>query len=185
MKFGQHSRSKIQGLFSFLKVMRYFFRAAAYIGRKDYDEAIEIMSKSLVGSKQDVGALEMIAKCHHWAERDDLAIETAKKALVYDPTSFDAIQVLSTIFALHSDRDNAATYIRVGLNNVSDPIPEIPRSSFCRLRFLGKISPCLKRLSEQAEKDLGNLNQSREEWKAWAENYLAWYDATYTQDRHS
>ncbi|MCI0612265.1 hypothetical protein L0244_04675 [bacterium] len=169
--------------FSWLKVCKYHLHAAHYVGRKDYDQAIQIIAKSLVGSKQDVWSLEMIALCHHWAKRDDLAIETVKRALAYDQTSFGAIELISKIFASRSDHDNAAHYMRVGLDNFQEPLPRIPRFYFSLLRFLGVLFPRFKRLSKQAEKDLVNPDQSREEWNAWAKEYLTWYDETYTRDK--
>jgi tetratricopeptide (TPR) repeat protein len=183
MKFARNFTDKMQECFSFLKVMQYILRAGRYVGRKDYDQAIQIMSRSLVGSKQDVWVLEMIANCHHWAKNDDLAVETAKKALAYDQNSFGPIKLLSIIFAGRSDYDNATYYMRLGLNNLPEPLPEIPPYYFSVLRFFGIFLPRFKRLSYQAEKDLGNLNQAEEEWNVWAKNYLAWYDATHIGQR--
>jgi hypothetical protein len=149
------------------------------VGRNDFDEAIRIISTRLVNSERDVPWLEMIALCHHWAERDDMAITTAIRALMLDPHSFDAIELLTRIHASRNEHATVAKYVPLGLENFPSPLPNIPRFYFRLLRFFGFFAPRFKRLAQRAEVEILDPNQSRTEWYAWAKEYLTWYDQTH------
>jgi len=146
------------------------------IGRRDYDEAIRLISKGLVDSKEDVPSLDMIALCHHWAQRDDAAIDTANRVLSFDPKSFEAAELLSRIYFSRSEYGLAAKYARLGVDNFPEPLPLTPRFFFRLLGFLGLFSPRLKELAKETEQGIGDPNKSKNEWLAWAKQYLAWYD---------
>lgn len=150
---------------------------ARCVGRKDFDGAIRVLEASLSHDSTDIPSLEMIALCHRWSYRDDMAIATAQQALAYDPKSFGAIRLLSEMYAERDDHDTAARFVRLGLESFPEPAPPVPNMFFWILRLISIVVPRLRRLEEAAKRDLGDRNKDNREWYSWAKQYLAWYDA--------
>lgn len=148
------------------------------IGGKNYDKAIRIISRGLTNSEKDAPSLEMIALCHHWAGRDETAIASANQVLAYNARSFDAIELLGSIYANRSEHETAAKYVRLGLENFPEPSPPVPRFLFSILRLVGFIIPRFRKIAREAEAGIGDPNKSKKEWYLWAKDYLAWYDKT-------
>jgi hypothetical protein len=120
--------------------------------------------------------LELIAQCHLWAKREDLAIEFAKKALEFEPSSIEAIKVLTTIYAKRTEHELTARYARHGLEHFPKPLPTTPKALFGILRLASLVFPTLNVIEERARQDISDPNRSNNEWHAWAKGYLAWYD---------
>jgi tetratricopeptide (TPR) repeat protein len=148
-------------------------KASRFIGKQKYDQAIDLISKGLTGSKEDVPMLCMIAMCHHWAGRDEEAIETANRVLAFEPDCFDAAELLSRIHFSRSEFEQATKYARLGIEHFPEPLPEPPSLSIF-IKFAGLFFPRLKQRAETARRYVSETNASRSEWKAWAEKYLEW-----------
>lgn len=151
--------------------------AARCIGRKDFDGAIRVLEQSLSNDSQDTPHLEMIALCHRWAHRNDMAIATAQQALAYDPKHFGSIRLLSEIHAERREHDTAAQFVRLGLENYPGPLPATPRFFFWVLGLGAVVFPRVKRIEEAARRDIGDPNKDNREWYSWAKQYLAWCDS--------
>ena len=80
-------------------------RFARLIGRRSFDEAIEVLVQALTGTDADLADIEMIARCHRWAGRDREAAGCAERALAIDPGSFGALSLLAEIHAVRGDDD--------------------------------------------------------------------------------
>lgn len=157
----------------FLKVN---WRVARRVGSQEYDSAIHILERELSGGPSDSPYLELIAQCHLWAKREDLAIEFAKKALEFESSSIEAIKVLTTIYAKRTEHELTARYVRHGLEHFPKPLPTTPEAIFGLLRVASLVFPRLKAIEERAREDISDPNRNNNEWRAWAKGYLAWYD---------
>ena len=153
----------------FLKVQ---WQVARRVGRKDFDGAIRVLEEALNGGAMDVHPLELIAHCHYWAKREEMAIACAKRALDIDPKFFGAMKLLSEIYARRTDHDTAAQYVRRALEQYPRPLPPTPKAFLSILRAATFLFPRLRNVAE----DAGNPNKNTEQWYAWAKEYLAWYD---------
>lgn len=155
-------------------------KVARCIGSKDFDGAIRIMTSGLTNSKDDVWSFEMIAQCHQWAGRADMAITFAKRALEFDPKFFGSFELLSRIYAEKAEHETAAQYARLGLENYPAPIPPMPRIVVRLFQSvfwaLGIFIPRLRAL---ANLDAPDPNKPNNEWYNWAKQYLEWYQETH------
>jgi len=158
--------------------MKSQIQVARRIGQKDYDGAIRILEGTLEKNKKDIPSLSMIALCHHWSGRSDMAIACTKQVLTFDTKNFDAIRLLSEIYAERAEHQMAAEHIRLGLENYPTPLPATPKIFFWLLRFVSYVYPKFKALEKEAREEIGNPNKSNEDWFDWAKQYLAWYDQT-------
>jgi len=149
---------------------------ARRIGRKDFDGAIRVLEGSLSHKPTDIPFLEVIALCHRWSHRNDMAIAAAQQALAYDANNFGAVRLLSEIYAERNEHDTAARFVRLGLESYPEPLPPMPKIFFWILRLAAIVFPRLTRIEESAKRDLGDRNKDIREWYAWAKQYLAWYD---------
>ena len=149
---------------------------ARHIGRKDFDGAIRVLEGALGHKPTDIPFLEMIALCHRWSHRNDMAIAAARQALAYDANNFGAVRLLSEIYAERKEHDTAARFVRLGLESYPEPLPPVPKIFFWVLRLAARVFPRLTRIEEGAKRDLGDPNKDNREWYAWAKQYLAWYD---------
>ena len=122
----------------------------------------------------DVPHLELIAHCHYWAKREEMAIASAKRALDIDPKSFGAMKLLSEIYATRTDHDTAAQYVRRALEHYPQPAPATPGAFVGILRATSFLFP--RRIAVRAREEIENPDKNTEQWHAWAKEYLAWYD---------
>lgn len=159
-----------------------FFRVqwqvARRVGRKDFDGAIRVLEQALDGGPMDAHYLEMIAHCHYWAKREEMAIASATRALQIDPGSFGAMKFLSEIYARRADHDTAAQFVRRALEHYPEPLPHAPKTFLQVLRAVSFIFPRLNPFAARTQEDVGNPNKTTEQWYAWAKEFLAWYDRT-------
>ena len=155
------------------------WQLALRFGRKDFDGAIRVLEAALNGGATDVQYLEMIAQCHDWAKREEMAIASAKRALEVDAHSFEAMKLLSEIHARRIEHDIAASYVRRALEQYPQPLAQTPKVFFGILRAISLVFPRLRSLTARAKEDIGNPNKAKEQWYAWAKEYLAWYDETH------
>ena len=146
------------------------------IGGEKYDEAIHIIRQGLTNSARDVQSLEMIARCHHWASREEEAISTANQVLVYDPKNFASIELLGNIYVSRDEHEIAAPYIRLGLECFPEPTLAVPRFFLTILRMVGFFIPRIRKVASKAENLSSDPNKSNREWFLWAKEYLTWYD---------
>ncbi len=158
---------------AFLKAQ---WQVARRVGRKDFDGAIRVLEEALDGGAMDVHHLELIAHCHYWANREEMAIGSAKRALDTNPKSFGAMKLLSEIYARRTDHDTAAQYVRRALEQYPHPLPATPKAFFSILRAASLLFPRLRNIAVRAKEDIGNPNKNNEQWFAWAKEYLVWYD---------
>jgi tetratricopeptide (TPR) repeat protein len=149
------------------------------IDQQNFDEAVRIMASGLTNTAKDVFNHEMIALCHHWAGRDDMAITSAESALKYDPKSFQSLQLLAYVHAVRGEHELAAHYTRLGLETY-EPLPSIPHWVWRVVQsvfwLVGLLVPHFKRV---AEKEAPDLNEPYKEWFRGAKKYLEWYEAVY------
>jgi tetratricopeptide (TPR) repeat protein len=162
---------------SVVSLARNQMRLARLIGRQDFDGAIRLMDGSLSNTAADIPDLEMMAYCHRWSHRNDMAIILAQKVLTYDPKYFGAFRLLSEIYTEQDDHERAAKFARLGIENFPDPFPSIPKLLFWLLRIGAALFPRLKRINESAKRDLTDLNKDNKEWYLWAKEYLHSYDS--------
>lgn len=155
------------------------FHLARLIGRRKFDAAIDHLRSGLRGGKSDVDSLEMIAMCHQWADRNDEAIETFRKALALEPASFNSYSQLAQLLAEKGEHENAAVHARKGLEFFPEPLEELPRVIALAHKALCRVVPRLRRAHPDGQ--LPDLNESNTRWFNWAQEYLAWYDATYDE----
>jgi len=152
-------------------------KIAPFIGRQDYEGALQLLEGELAGTADDSPYLEMIAHCHWLAGNDEKAIETAKEALELDPNNFEMPKILSQIYAEHEEHEQAVAYVKIGLRNYkSDSLPAVPRWVFGAMKLAAKYSARWKHVEEAAKEDLGDPNKDSREWCAWANEYLLWYE---------
>lgn len=154
-------------------------RVGRCIGRKDFRGAIRILESSLSNNSSDVPSLQMIALCHRWSQRNDLAIATAQQVLAYDSENFGAIWLLSEVYADQNEHDAAAKFARLGMENYPKHSPGTPKWVFWFLRLGAAIFPSFKRIEESAKRDLTDPDKDTREWYSWAKEYLTWYDASF------
>ena len=152
-------------------------QAARCIGGKDFDGAIRVLERSLSNDSTDIRYLEMIALCHRWSHRNDLAISTAEQVLAYDPKDFAAIRLLSEIHAERNEHDTAAQFVRLGLENYPEPLPATPKIFFWVLHLVAFVFLRVRRIEETAKRDISDPNKASGAWYSWAKQYLAWYDS--------
>lgn len=153
------------------------FEVARCVGRKDYDGAIRALEGSLSNTSEDAPSLVMIAKCHRWSNRNDDALAVAQRILTFDPTNFDAFELLSEVHAERQEHETATRFIRLGLEHFPEPTPPPPKYLFRLLRIGALVSRRLRDLEETARSDLGDLDRGKREWYQWATKYLAWYES--------
>jgi tetratricopeptide (TPR) repeat protein len=154
-----------------------FVKSQMKAGRKDYEGALQILEGELTGTNEDLPYLEMIAHYQLWAGNEDKAIVTAKKALLIDPKGFDMPKILSVIYAERENHEKAIKFVRIAVQNYKPgTASEIPGWVSSGLKLAGKFSARLRQIEKAAKEDLEDLNKARREWRAWAEEYMAWYN---------
>lgn len=154
-----------------------FIKSQMNVRRKDYKEASEILEAELTGSSEDLPYLEAIAHYQLWAGNEEKAIITAKKALLIDPKGFDMPKMLSIIYAKRENHEEAIKFVRIAVQNYEPENPyKIPGWVSSGLKLAGKFSTRLKQIEEAAKEDIEDPNKDRREWRAWAKEYMAWYD---------
>lgn len=153
------------------------FTLSRMIGQQEFDKAIDYLRSGLKGNESDLSSLEMIAHCHHWAGHADDAIKACRKALRYDPKSFDMHSMLSRLLAEKGEHEDAVIHARRGLECYPSPLPEIPRFVTSAFQVLGRIFPRLR--GADATESLRRIEAEQSEWFAWAKRYLNWYDRTH------
>jgi len=154
-----------------------FIKSQMNVRRKDYEKASEILEADLTGTNDDLPYLQAIAHYQWWAGNDEKAIITAKKALLIDPKGFDIAKMLSVIYAERENHEEAIKFVRIAVQNFEPENPyKIPRWASSGLKLAGKFSTRFKQIEEAAKEDIEDPNKDRREWRAWAEEYMAWYD---------
>jgi tetratricopeptide (TPR) repeat protein len=152
-------------------------KVAPLVGLRDFKGALRILEGELTGTDEDTPYLEIVAHCHLEAGNQEMAIETAKKALTLNPTNFEMPRMLSQIYAESEAHEQAVTYVKIGVCNYpSDALPVLPIWAFGVLKLAGKFSARLKRVEEATKDDLRDSDKGRRDWQSWAKEYLAWYD---------
>ena len=154
-----------------------FIKSQMKAGRKDYEGALQILEGELTGTNEDLPYLQMIAHYQLWAGYKEKAVVTAKKALLIDPTGFDMPQMLSVIYAERENHEEAIKFVKIAVQNYKpESAPEIPGWVSSGLKLAGKFSARLRQIEKAAKEDLEDPNKARRDWRAWAEEYMAWYD---------
>jgi tetratricopeptide (TPR) repeat protein len=160
-------------------LMKTQWQAARLVGKKDYDGAIRLVESALSGSAEDASLLVLVAHCHYWAKREDMALISAQKALLLDPRSFEANKFLSGVYASREEYERAARHAKDGLENYPEPLPSVPKVFLLVVRVASALFPRLRRIDQTAQQDLADPNKDNKRWYAWATEYLRWYDAAH------
>jgi tetratricopeptide (TPR) repeat protein len=156
-----------------------FIKSQMKVRQKDFEEASRILEAELTGTNEDLQYLEAIAHYQWWAGNEEKAILTAKKALLIDPHGFDMAKMLSVIYAERENHDEAIKFVKIAVQNYQPENPYvIPGWVSSCLKLGGKFSARLRQIEKTAEEDLEDPNKGRREWRAWAEEYMSWYDET-------
>ena len=146
-------------------------------GRKDYEGALQFLEGELTGTNEDLPYLQMIAHYQLWAGNKEKAIVTAKKALLIDPKGFDMPKMLSVIYAERENHEEAIKFVKIAVQNYKpERAYEIPGWLISGLKLTGKFSSRLSQIEKAAKEDFEDPNKARREWRAWAEEYMAWYN---------
>jgi tetratricopeptide (TPR) repeat protein len=154
-----------------------FIKSQMKAGRNDYEGALQLLEGELTGTNEDLPYLEMIAHYHWWAGNEEKAIITAKKALLMDSKGFDMPKILSVIYAKRENHEEAIRFVRIAVQNYKPGnASEIPGWIFSGLKLAGKFSARFRHIEKAAKEDLADPNKTSREWRAWAEEYMAWYD---------
>jgi len=163
-----------------------FIKSQRMVKRSDYEGAAQILEAELTGTNEDLAYLEAIAHYQLWAGNEEEAILTAKKALLIDHHSFDMPKILSVIYANHENHEEAIKFVKIAVQNYKPESPyAIPGWVMNGLKLGGKFSARLRQIEKAAKEDFEDPNKSRREWRAWAEEYMNWYDEVITLGRNS
>jgi tetratricopeptide (TPR) repeat protein len=150
---------------------------ARCVGRNDFDGAVRLLEEALAGSP-NADDMTMLATCHRWAGRPEMAIQTAERALDLDATSFNAIQLLSELHAERKDYATAARFARLGLEQFPEPLAASPRVFQWVLSAMVALVPRMREIEASTRQTLDDPSASSRKWYEWATAYLAWYDQT-------
>jgi tetratricopeptide (TPR) repeat protein len=125
------------------------FRMARMIGSRQFDAAIHDLRAGLKGNASDAASLEMIAQCHRWAGRNEAAITAGRAALLRNPASFAMHSMLAELFAENAEHDDAAIYVRKGLECYPEPLEKIPRFISSAFKLMARLFPHLQSTSPE------------------------------------
>ena len=160
----------------FLKEQTLALRSAR---ARDPDAAIKILTEALTNTKEDTFYLEMIAHCQWVAGRDEMAIAAAKQVLTHSPNYFGALEVLARLHAERSEYEMAAHYARLGLENFPERL-YVPQTLVRLFGWLLRLPSLFsRRFQTMANEGFPDPNKGRDEWYAWAKQYLKLYEATH------
>ena len=152
-------------------------KLSTYVGRHDFLGAIRYLNEYLAKYPDDVGGWTFLAQCHAWAGSRSLAIDASLAALRVSPNEFDALRMLSEMYAEANECDQAVAFIRRALEHFPRPTTGISPRAVRAFRVIAPVLP--KRLRASIEADLRKLqdpNDGNRRWYAWAKEYLRWYD---------
>jgi tetratricopeptide (TPR) repeat protein len=160
-------------------------RASQLIGRADFVAAGEIYEQLLSSDPTDSFAMAMLSLCYERQARFLEALHLAEEGVSSRPQSLSALQAASRLAVAVEQHDKAARYLQQALTlpEVRAEIPKeaaIPPLVLWLLRVVMSFPILRTRIRPDALKELALGSQAVElqEWKRWAQDYLAWHGNT-------
>lgn len=164
------------------KFLKLQMKVAPLLGRRDYGGAVQVFEGALTDTSEDLPFLELLAHCHWHQGDEEKAIETARRALAFDPESFEMPRMLSQILAERENHEEAVKFIKIALKNFpSEPLAVPPSLALAALKIAGKISERCRHAHKSATNELRDADASLLEWQTWANEYLEWYEEARTR----
>jgi tetratricopeptide (TPR) repeat protein len=154
-------------------------------GRRD--RAIETYRTILVSDPADAAALPMVLSDLRRSGKAQEAVDTAERTLAVMPDNFFALDGLAWAqielgeYALAKATVERAIQSLDGLK-VGDPIGVVGRVALGFARFVGSIPVLGNRVPRVPSAATINASAARglQDWRRWANGYLAWYDTQQT-----
>jgi tetratricopeptide (TPR) repeat protein len=156
-------------------------RASRLIGRGDYAAAGSIYEQLIAIDASDAFATMMLSLCYERQNRVPEALRLAEEGARRVPSSLTALKSAVRLAIAVGEHDKATTYLRqaLALPEVQTEIPRetvVPKPFLWGLRLLPKLPIIRNRIRHDAIRELepGAQAIKLEEWKRWAQEYLAW-----------
>lgn len=151
------------------------YSSARAVGQGDWDKVIQLEKASLVDDPANQHAHSMMGFAQKRKGELDKAKACYAEALAIDSQCVAAVEALAEIYATEGNHGVAYTYVLKGLYSVEEIDYRVP--SFIKLGVslvlkILKPSVPFKKIHAQTKQ----LDQSRHQWKAWAEKYKCWYE---------
>lgn len=155
-------------------------KASSLVGRGDYAAAGAIFREIVAEDPSDGYAVFMIAMCYEQEGRLFEARPWAEASVRALPDNLYALQAAARLAIANDDHDKATDYVlrALALPEVVTEMPKaaVPRPLMWLIRALRHVPFLRRRISPAAIESLepGSLALELQEWKEWAQGYLAW-----------
>jgi len=156
-------------------------RASRLVGGANYAAAGSIYEQLIAADSSDTLAVSMLALCYEQQSRIPEALQLAEEGARRLPSSLSMLKIAARLAIAIGEHDKATGYIRqaLALPEVVTEIPRegvLPRPLLWLLRLLPRVPFLRQRIRQDAIRELepGAQAVELEEWKRWAEEYLAW-----------
>ena len=153
-------------------------KAAKAIGAGNYDAAIAAYERNLRGTREDALALSMIAQCYEWKGDAANAIKYAERALSADPNDFNSLSVAARYWNSMKDEGQTYRYACRILENLPEPLPEVPNVILLALHPFIRISRRLRDFANQVSADFSDVTESDRKIIEWARGFKHWYETS-------
>jgi tetratricopeptide (TPR) repeat protein len=168
-----------------VKRWRLHMRASRLIGRAEFVAAAEIYEQLLSCEPTDPFAMAMLSLCYERQGRCLEALHLAEEGVRSRPRSLSALQAAGRLAVAVEQHDKAARYLQQALTlpEVRGEIPKeaaMPPLVLWLLRVVVSFPILRTRIRPDAlnELELGSQAMQLQEWKRWAQDYLAWHGNT-------
>ncbi len=158
------------------------FASAKAVGRGDWHKVIELETEALsIETDQQEYRYSMIGYAYHRLKEYRLAKYNFAKALAHDPCCEMALQELAEVYVEEKNHEMGYQYVLKGLNNVKEFDYTVPKHIKTIIAVMLKIFRPSRSYNEIREETEG-MDQSRNEWVAWANEYKIWYEENYGKE---
>ena len=138
---------------------------------------MQVLEGALTDTSEDLPYLELLAHCHWHQGDEEKAIETARRALAFDPGKFEMPRMLSQVLAERENHEEAVKFVKIAHKNFpSEPLAAPPSWALTGLKIASKISERCKHAHRSATEELRDADASLLEWQTWANEYLERYE---------
>lgn len=163
--------------------LRLNLTASRRLGRGDYSGAADCYREILTADPEQWSVLLLLSYCHECEGKHAEALAAAMKAVEIDPDNFLTLRALAQAFVSTGDHHSARLYVERALRAAPLPSPGVDERFFYMLArvcvsLLRLVPRYRKRISPDAPSGL-YARRHVQEWKEWAQRYLAWHDATF------
>jgi len=160
---------------------RRHYRASSLYGRGEFAAASLIYEEITRLNPRDSFAAYMLARCYEYQERLSDALYWAEVAAAKLPASLTVLQLAARLAVAIGDHEKATEYVSrtLMLPDVMTEMPHVSQSSKLLLLFVRALyrMPFVGRRLRPGgldELQAGNQAVELQQWKQWAEAYLAW-----------